>query len=835
LSVTEQSGRPLAWHLAALCVALLSPVLALLAYLAAQEVAADRARLETEAEGAARRIGITLDRGLTTVRATLDVLATSDYLRLGKFEGFTSRALQIHLSPRSAIVVRDAAGKLVASTLDSRAASFDDEESAAERLAIATRRPQVSGLLASASGQPGFVVAAPVPNEDGGISYVISMSLPTETLSSVFRGEKLPPGMVASVLDGDGTVLAQSGGDDRLVGRKLLPETALPEDESWIRARDLEGNNVMAAAVGSEASGWSAVVALPEPVFAAAVRRSLATAVGYGALLCALAVALALWFAAGIARPIATLAGRTLPDADTSAALTTPIREVNAVGRALASARAEAAAREREREELLLTLDRAQVRVQDLEGRILVWTTGCERLYGWTRSEAIGQVAHVLLRSQFPRPLPEIEAELSAHNEWQGEIRNVRRDGSVVVAACHWALRRDAEGQPIAVVEAANDVTGLRQAEAELRRSRNLLASVLSGSPEPIFAKDLDGRYALLNPPAAGILGVQPEAAIGRRTRELVGPELAAAMDAADQDVANSGQPRATEEEFLGADGRRRVLLSTKAPWRDAEGRIVGLVGVSRDITPRRDAELRLRETQAALFHVERRNAMGAMAAALSHELNQPLTAAANYAEAAGRLLRPGRKVEIDPDRAREAIEAATEELLRAGQILRGMREFIGPAAAQRSPVDVNAVIRQAVGLAMIGTHDPRITVDMRLAALAPQVLADRVQIEQVVVNLVRNAAEALAGAGGEISITTDARDGKVEICIIDTGPGLPPEVQAQLFRPFVSTKRDGMGIGLSVSHSIVERHGGTLSAAPNPGGGTVFCFKLPICPDPQP
>ena len=154
-----------------------------------------------------------------------------------------------------------------------------------------------------------------------------------------------------------------------------------------------------------------------------------------------------------------------------------------------------------------------------------------ERLLGWTRAQAIGRDARELLATEFPRPLAEIEAEFIKSGEWHGTLRHRRADGAQVMVASQWALRRGDDGKALEVVESCNDITALRETEAALRRNRDLLSSVLEGSADPIFAKDDEGRYVILNSSAADLLGMTPEAALGRRIGELVPAELAAQID----------------------------------------------------------------------------------------------------------------------------------------------------------------------------------------------------------------------------------------------------------------------------------------------------------------
>lgn len=844
-------GHPLTWHLGLLCGVLLVPMLALEAFLLVQLSSAERALHETDAREAARRIALVLDRELMMLAATLELLATSDHLQRDDLAAFYQRSLVVPRLTGTAVLVRDRDGRRLFDTRLPRGVApepggtepggtgVEDVDPEADRVALETGRAQVSGVLpGTAARAAAFTVVIPASRHGRERAYLVSLVIAAETLDEVLRRENVPPSMIAGVYDRRGVVLARSVAAGRYVGKPVPMKGWNPtrrEEEGWIRTTDIEGVPVVLAYSRSGVSGWTAAVFMPRAQFEAPLRRSLLASAALGALLVALAAGLATVFARRIARPIAALANAaTSGESDGAAELATPVREVNEVGRALAAARAAALRREREREDLLLTLDQAQVLIRDLDGKITAWTSGDERLYGWTRAEAVGRRWHELLRTGFPRPLSEIEAELLAHGEWQGELRNRRRCGAEVVVASRWSLRRAPDGTPLAVAEAFNDITALRRAEAELRRSRDLLASVLDGSADPIFAKDAEGRYVILNRPAAAVLGCTVEAALGRRAAELLAPEDAGAVDALDREVMETGEVRMEEHDVPAPDGARRFFLTTKAPWQDAQGRVIGVVGVSRDVTPHRRAEDRARRMQAELMHVSRLSAMGAMAAAIAHELNQPLTAAANFANAARRLLADG--APPDPARvedAREAMAEAAGEAVRAGKIVRHLRGLVGRGDGEKRLCGLNALVEAAAVLALAGAREQRVAARFEFDPRSPRVLVDRVQIQQVVVNLVRNAVEAVLDAPRrEVVVATAPRGtGMVEVSVADTGPGLAEEVADRLFEPFVTTKRDGMGVGLSICRSIVEEHGGRLTAEGNPGGGTVFRFSLPQAP----
>lgn len=249
--------------------------------------------------------------------------------------------------------------------------------------------------------------------------------------------------------------------------------------------------------------------------------------------------------------------------------------------------------------------------------------------------------------------------------------------------------------------------------------------------------------------------------------------------------------------------------------------------GFVRDLTERQQTQARLQELQEDLLHVSRLRAMGQMAAALSHELNQPLTAITNYLRAAERILDGGAP---DLARVRQAVDLAAQQTLRSGEIIRRLRAFVARGEVARHPEAIAKLIEEASALALVGAKERGVAVTLRAEPDLPTVLVDRVQIQQVLLNLIRNAVEAMDGSA-ERSLVVEARrfESMVVVMVSDTGSGIPPAIEAQLFQPFVTTKREGMGIGLSVCRTIVEAHGGRLWAEPNPAGGTIFRFTVPV------
>ena len=250
--------------------------------------------------------------------------------------------------------------------------------------------------------------------------------------------------------------------------------------------------------------------------------------------------------------------------------------------------------------------------------------------------------------------------------------------------------------------------------------------------------------------------------------------------------------------------------------------------GFIRDLTERQEAELRVHDLQSVLAHVQRVSEMGTLATSLAHELNQPLTAIANYVEAARDMLG------TPPDEetlatVRQALDECAAQSVRAGQIVRRLRDFIARGETERRIESLQRLITEASALALVGAGEQDLEVDVRLDSAVDRVLVDRIQIQQVVLNLIRNAIEAMAESPVRRLLVTSEKEagGFVRVTVADCGPGLAEDVADRLFEPFRSTKESGMGLGLSISATIVAAHGGRIWAEPSKLGGTAFHFTI--------
>ena len=260
------------------------------------------------------------------------------------------------------------------------------------------------------------------------------------------------------------------------------------------------------------------------------------------------------------------------------------------------------------------------------------------------------------------------------------------------------------------------------------------------------------------------------------------------------------------------------------------EARVGGshfFTGFVRDLTERRDQERRLQELQSELVHVSRLTAMGEMASSLAHELNQPLSAIASYMKGSVTLLEGA---EPDLSKLRNALDRAGDQALRAGDIIKRLRDFVAKGETEHTLEDPAKLMEEASALALVGVKEQDVRVDLRLARDVGSVIVDKIQIQQVALNLIRNALDAMVDTPRrQLEIRVQADDAEtIRISVTDTGPGLDPEVRERVFQPFVTTKATGMGVGLSICRTIIEAHGGHIWAEDNMGGGAIFSFTLP-------
>ena len=374
----------------------------------------------------------------------------------------------------------------------------------------------------------------------------------------------------------------------------------------------------------------------------------------------------------------------------------------------------------------------------------------------------------------------------------------------------------------------AGEVNERRKAAQAMRTSQAQLADTLDNSTAIVSLKDIEGRYLLVNREFERLFGCRRLVVSGRTDADLFPAGLAERLGARDEDVVQHGVPVSFEQELTVGDTPRSYVC-VKFPLRGTDGSLYGVGSMATDITVLKQLQEALRRHQDELAHVLRLHTIGEMAATLAHEINQPLCAITNYAQGGVQRLRANT---VDPAALLQAFEHIAHEGLRAAEILRGIRGLVQRDADLEGAIDVNALAGEALRILEPQARLHGVTVRLEGGVGIPMVQANATQIEQVMVNLMLNGVQATAGAAGaprEVVIVTTCNGDNVEVAVSDTGSGIAPTVAAKLFTPFVTTKARGLGLGLAISRSIIENHGGRLWVMQNAEAGTTFRFSLPV------
>jgi two-component system sensor kinase FixL len=471
--------------------------------------------------------------------------------------------------------------------------------------------------------------------------------------------------------------------------------------------------------------------------------------------------------------------------------------------------------------------------VIDTAGSVKFYNAACERLFGYPEAEVVGRNVKMLM----PAPYHEEHDAYLGHYRKTGERRIIGIGREVV------GRRNDGTTFPMYLsvgecklpagnlyVGLIHDLTERDKAGAELREREARLSSILDTVPDAIVIINEGGVIESFSRAAARQFGYAPEEVIGRNVKMLMPNPYRE-----DHDGYLARYHATGEKRIIGIGrvvvGQRRdgstfpMELAVGEVWLGQRRLYTGFI---RDLTDRQGTERRVQELQADLIHVSRLSAMGQMASALAHELNQPLTAVINYVKAARRTIEMSDAQDVA--RAREMLDKAAAQTARAGQIIRRLRDFVEKKETNRTPELLNKVVEEALALGLIGVADANVRVQLEFEPELPQVHVDKIQIQQVVTNLIRNAAEAMQNVDRrELRVATASNGDFVQVSVVDSGPGLSEEVAARLFQPFVTTKQKGMGVGLTISQSIIEAHGGRIWAEPVMPNGVAFHFSLPI------
>jgi two-component system sensor kinase FixL len=348
------------------------------------------------------------------------------------------------------------------------------------------------------------------------------------------------------------------------------------------------------------------------------------------------------------------------------------------------------------------------------------------------------------------------------------------------------------------------------------------LAAIIESSEDAIIAKDLQGAVTGWNAAAERLFGYTSAEMLGRPLTVIFPADRLQEEAMILGRIARGERVEHYETERQHRTGRIFPVSVTVSPIMDADGRLVGASNITRDLTERESHQMRVRELQSELVHVQRLSELGQLVSALVHEVNQPLTAITNYINACRRLAAAGNLPAIAP-----AMQQIEDQTRRTREIVQRIRDFVKKRDIELRTENLAQVVSEAIEL----TRDSARGEDVKVRTEVPpalQVNVDRVQLQQVLFNLMRNGIEAMRGRPRcEITVAARAEQGMVQVSVADSGPGVPAEVRSRLFQPFLTTKPNGMGIGLSVCRTIIEAHGGRLWIEDAPREGAVFRFTL--------
>lgn len=478
----------------------------------------------------------------------------------------------------------------------------------------------------------------------------------------------------------------------------------------------------------------------------------------------------------------------------------------------------------------LLDLTHDTVFVRDVNDVIVYWNRGAEELYGWKKGEALGNVSHQLMQTIFPMPLEEITAELLRTGRWEGELVHTKKDGTRAVVASRWAVQQDPGGHPVAILETNNDITERKHAEDALRRSDAYLAAAQRLSLTGSFGWKISSGDLYWSEETFRIFGYDRTA---RPSLELVEqrihPTDVVGVRQQIERALRDGKDWELEHQLLMPDGSVKCVHVVARAVRDEAGK-VEYVGAVMDISAAKRAEQELRQAQAELAHVTRVTTLGELTASIAHEVNQPITGVVTSAEAALRWLA------AEPpnlDEVREILGRIVKDGGRASDVIHRIRALIKKAPPRMAPLDINEAVLDVIALTRSELLKHNVSLQTELAASLPLIEGDRIQLQQVILNLILNAVEAMGDVDEntrELHICTGREaSNNVLVTVRDFGPGLDPRSADHLFEAFYTTKPDGLGMGLPICRSIIEAHGGRLWVTANDPRGSVFQFTLAL------
>ena len=455
-----------------------------------------------------------------------------------------------------------------------------------------------------------------------------------------------------------------------------------------------------------------------------------------------------------------------------------------------------------------------------LHGAIEFWNTGAERLYGFASNEAVGRSSHRLLKTKFPIELAELHSQLRNEHYWAGELRHICKDGREVIVDSRMQLLGDNT-----VLEVNRDVTEIRSLLTALQEGEQRLrslAAIVESSDDAIISKNLGGIITSWNTGAQRVFGYTAAEAVGQPVTIVIPADRQSEEREILTRIRRGERIDHFETIRHRKDGTLIVVSLTVSPVRNAEGQIIGASKIARDITEQK-------RSQEQIATLAREATVGQLSSSIAHEIRQPLAGIMANAQAALRWLEKANVEEV-----REGLNGIVSDGHRAADIITNLRAMFKSDVQEKTLVDINKLVSSVLALARIDLHKHKTELQAQLDDRIPEVLGNQVQLQQVILNLVTNAIEAMSSSQTRVlRIKTELnQSNKVHVSIEDTGTGIKPSDVARLFKSMFTTKARGMGMGLSICQSVIENHDGRIWVSPRANGGSIFQFELPTIAD---
>jgi len=483
-------------------------------------------------------------------------------------------------------------------------------------------------------------------------------------------------------------------------------------------------------------------------------------------------------------------------------------------------------------QQLIEVLDTIGDRIflKDSQGRVTYINHAFLRAYGLSAAEVIGKRHEDFLPPEMVLPCQSADKSVLESGEasclethWQDS-----RTGTLRWSETLKSPLRDPAGNITGIVGISRDITDRRSTKDELKRQKTLLELIVQTVPDLVFVKDLERKIIIANKKYCEFMGCSHEDIIGQDLSPRLPPEVLEESRRTDLMVLQDGLPSHHDISRIDMHGKLQSLEIRKFPLLH-EGEITGILSVCRDLTEAKQAEEQSKRNESLLLHASRLSSIGELVAGIAHEINQPLFSILNYAKAVENSLQGD--TEIDVVAIRKWVQQIHKEAARGGKITQRLKSFVKRAESQQKPSDLNQVVVDSLEFLAIQARDAGLTIGTDLAKKLPTLMLDRIQIQQVLVNLLINAMESLEEHSVEfpqVSVSTRLVPLGVEVAVADNGPGVSVANDVNILDPFQTTKHDGIGLGLAISNTIIEAHQGELTYGSNDRGGATFSFTLP-------